>query len=71
MLMKKCETAWCSRLRITDGNTYLNFEHRHKYSKGISKNISETTHTHVLMDHGKDRKHASKRKWTESEYHVQ
>ena len=37
----------------------------------FQKHLSDPTHAHGLIDHVKDRKRASKRKWTEREYHVQ
>ena len=35
------------------------------------KNPSEPTKPNGLLDHGKDRKRASKRKWTASDYNAQ
>ena len=35
------------------------------------KHLFEPTRAHVLIDHGKDRNLASKRKWTDSEHHTQ
>ena len=40
-------------------------------SRGFQKHISDPTRAHGLLDHGKDRKCADKRKWTDREYHVQ
>ena len=37
----------------------------------FQKHISDPTQAHGLLDHGKDRKRASKKKWTEREYHLQ
>ena len=40
-------------------------------AREFQKHLSEPTHAHVLIDHGKDSKRSSKLKWTEREYHVQ
>ena len=40
-------------------------------AKKFQKHISEPTREHDLLDHGKDRKHSSKCKWTECEYYSQ
>ena len=39
-------------------------------AREVQKYISDPTRTHGEMDHGKDRKLASKRKWTDPEYHI-
>ena len=40
-------------------------------AKEFQKNLSNYDREHVVIDQGKDRKIASKRKWTDREYHVQ
>ena len=66
-----CVNAWCRSLFITDGNAYLNCKHRHQFSKGITKILSDPTRAHSLLDHSKDRKRASKRRFNDYEFHVQ
>ena len=41
------------------------------YQGGLKKTFSDPTRAHGLLDHGKERKHASKWEWTEREYHAQ
>ena len=40
-------------------------------SREFQKYISDPTRAYGLIDNGKDRKRASKHKWTDHEYHVQ
>ena len=40
-------------------------------ARELQKHLSNPTRSHDLLDHGKDRKRASKRKWNDREYHVQ
>ena len=40
-------------------------------SRGFQKYILEPTQAHGLLYHDKDRKSSSKKKWNDSEYHVQ
>ena len=39
-------------------------------ASGFKKNLSDPTRAHGLLYCGKDRKHDSKQKWDEREYHV-
>ena len=38
-------------------------------ARGFQKHISNPTWAHGLLYHGKDRKYASKQKWTDRDYH--
>ena len=49
-------------IHTTTINTYISISR-------VFKNISDPTHAHGLIDHGKDRKRASKHKQTDREYH--
>ena len=40
-------------------------------AREFQKHLSDPTRAHSLLDHGKDRKISSKRKWNEHEYHFQ
>ena len=40
-------------------------------SREFQKHLSDPTRAHGLLYHGKDIKHASKRKWNDCDYHVQ
>ena len=63
-------TVWYRSLWIKDDNSYLNYEHKHRFSKVFSKKLSGPTQEHGLLYHNSYRKRSSKRKWTDHEYHV-
>ena len=42
-----------------------------RLAREFQKQLSDRTQEHGLLDHGKDRRRASKQKWTERKYHVQ
>ena len=52
-------------MHTTMSNTYISLV------RVFQKYISEPTRAHLLIDNIKDRKQASKRKWTEHDYYIQ
>ena len=59
--------SYDSQMTMNTSNTNTDIS----LAREFQKHISSPTRAYGLLDHGKYRKSVSKRKWTDSEYHVQ